>query len=110
MIKRKFPKDLLKDWGLPHGYDAGDVEAEIISDEVIDSGRWQEYHHVVFVAPDDGKTWRVGYSRGLTENQEMQPWDSEDHHADYQTGAVEGVQVEPIQVTTTHYRPIEEAS
>lgn len=109
-IKRKFPKGLLKDWGLPYGYDSTDVEAEILSDEAIDNGRWHEHHHLVFVAPDDGKTWRVGYSKGLTEIQDMQPWDSEDNHVDYMTKAIEGVQVEAVQVTTTHYRPIKEAT
>lgn len=109
-IKRKFPKDLLKDWGLPYGYDATEEEAQILSDEAIDSGRWSEHHHLVFVAPDDGKTWRVGYSKGLTEIQDAFPWDDEDSHVDYTTKTIQGVQVEPVEITTTHYIAVEETS
>lgn len=106
-MKRKFPKDLLKSWGIPHGYGHAPHEATILLDEEVDSGRWHQYHQVVFIAPDDGKTWRVGYSSGLTEIQEMQPWDDEDNHVDLD-GTVEGVEVEPFEITTIGYRPVKE--
>lgn len=107
MKKRTFPLTLLKDgWGLPHGYGATEQEAEILSDEVFDSGRWHEFHHLVFRAPDDGLLWQVPYSQGLTEVQDNYAWDSDDIHVD-EDGNVEGVQVEPVQVTVTHYKPVE---
>jgi hypothetical protein len=102
MAKRKFSKDLLREWGLP--WDV--YGTPVTRDEVIDSGRWHEHHEVVFMAPDDGKTWRVGYSAGLTEIQEMQPWDDEDTHVDLD-GMVEGVQVEPYERVVIDYKEVE---
>lgn len=37
--------------------------------------RWVSKHKLVFRAPDDGKTYRVVYEQGLTEDQEdTDPW------------------------------------
>lgn len=102
-MKRKFQVALLKEWGLPYGI----VEpGSILQDEAIDSGRWSEFHHLVFRAPDDQCLWRVGYEVGLTELQDQRPWDSEDTHVDLD-GTVEGVRVKVKRVTTITYVPKE---
>ena len=106
-MKREFPKGMLKDWGLPYGFDAVEVEAEILAKKETDTSRWHQHHHLVFVAPDDGKVWRVGYSSALTEIQDMQPWDSEDVHVNM-GDTVTGVEVEPATVVVTIYQPVED--
>jgi hypothetical protein len=102
MNKRKFQKDLLREWGLPWTV----MNRNPLRDEAIDSGRWHEHHELVFVAPDDGKTWRVGYSSGLTEIQDMQPWDDEDVHVN-SDGTIDGVQVEPYERVVIDYKEVE---
>lgn len=76
-ITRDIPVETLKAWGLPYGYDWEEVKAEILDTTAEGSGRWESYHSVVFVAPDDGKTYSVGYSEGLTEYQDQRPWEDE---------------------------------
>lgn len=104
-MKRKFEVAALQMWGLPWGM----ADGRLIEDEVIDSGRWTEYHQVVFRAPDDDKLWRVGYEVGLTEMQGSRPWDEDDTHVDAD-GYVEGVHVEPHEVTVVQYRPVGEGA
>lgn len=96
-MKRKFSKDLLvAAWGLPSDIDKS---GEIIEDTIIETSRWSEIHSLVFKAPDDGKFYEVGYSRGLTEYQDESPWE-------YET-EVEATEVAPFEVMVTKYLPVE---
>lgn len=91
--KRVFQVEQLEGWGLPFG-------GPMVDDHVFDTGRWEEFHHLYFMAPDDGLLWRVPYDRGLTEAQEQQPWED-------QTSVV-GTRVEPYERTITDYREVDE--
>jgi hypothetical protein len=64
MPSRKFPRQLLIDWDIPHS-DA------CVSDEVVDSTRWMNVNECIFKAPDDGNLYRLYYESGLTEYQEV---------------------------------------
>lgn len=96
-MERMFETELLKAWGLPW-YGA-------VQDEVHDTGRWHEYHALVFKAPDDGLLYRVFYATGLTELQEMRPWDDEDPNVNGD-GTVKGVHVEPVETVVIEYQVV----
>lgn len=77
-IIRKIDRDTLYNvWGVP--FDP-DEEAGVKVIEIIDGdhGRWESYHSVIFVAPDDKTTYEANYSQGLTENQDQRPWEDDD--------------------------------
>lgn len=99
-MKRNFPKELLQQWDIPWGSD-------VLSDEVWDTGRWQEWHAAVFRAPDDGRLWRVIYAQMTGDLHEMDPWDEDDPNVN-SDGTVTGEEVEPVEVTTTEYRAVKE--
>lgn len=96
-MERQFTKELLEEWGLPWG--------NALQDEVHDTGRWQEHHALVFRAPDDSLLYRVFYAQGLTEMQEMDPWDDEDPNVS-SDGTIPGEQVEPVETTVIEYQVV----
>lgn len=103
---RKIDKDQLLAWGLPYGYDWEDQKAEILATEDGDHGRWESYHTVIFVAPDDGKTYSADYSRGLTEYQDTRPWEDVDYvtcvEVEARTRVVEITDWVPVKYTEPH--------
>jgi len=50
---------------------------ELISDNISETGRWSEYHDVVFKDKETDGIFSVGYSKGLTESQDEYPFDDE---------------------------------
>jgi len=66
----------------------------LLQDEVIDTGRWSEFHEIVFNY--QGATYKADYSCGLTEMQDERPWDDEE--------VVPCTEVEATQVTRTEWR------
>lgn len=76
-ITRKIPRQQMIDWGLPHGDDWIEVEAKILDNVDMGSGRWMEYHQVIFKAPDDGLIYAADYETGLTESQFCYPWEDD---------------------------------
>lgn len=102
-MKREFAKELLMEWGLP--WDVYGTPP--LLNEEHDSGRWHQHHNLVFMAPDDGKVWQVGYSTALTELQDMRPWDDEDAHVNT-GGTITGVEVRAVEKVVTIYQPVED--
>lgn len=72
------------------------MDGGYVADEHIDSTRWTEVRRMVFES--HGKLWAVDYERGLTEYQEVDPFN------DYPR--VIALQVEPYQVEFTKYRMV----
>jgi hypothetical protein len=67
----------------------------------VDTRRWVSVHELVFRAPDDGKTYRVRYEQGLTDNQDdHDPWDYKK--------AIKATEVELRPVTVERWFPVEE--
>jgi hypothetical protein len=69
---------------------------EIIAKQPRGSGRWYAYYTLIFKYDD--QLWGVDYASGLTEMQEIEPFE-------FTKPSVYAV--EPYQVTTTHYRKVE---
>lgn len=96
MPTRTFTREQLDEWDLPGAW--ADGAPEILHREQIDTRRWVSIHELVFRAPDDGKTYSVGYQEGLTELQDYtDPWF-------YDT--VTGYEVERVEVTVTEWRKV----
>jgi hypothetical protein len=63
------------------------------------TGRWTSYHTLVVTFDDTpGKFFATPFDQGLTENQDIQPFEYDEE--------VEFEEVEPFEVTTTEYRPV----
>lgn len=93
-LKAKFPKELMVDLArddVPDGY-------EIVKDEFIESGRWDELRLPVF--KHDGNFYASSYRRGLTENQDTEPYEY-DSDSD---GMIEVGQVFPVKTTVIVYK------
>jgi predicted nuclease with RNAse H fold len=94
---RVFHRDQLAAWDLPGAW--ADDAPKILHREQVDTRRWVSVHELIFRAPDDGKTYRVSYEQGLTENQDdTDPWNYRDH--------VVGEEVERHEQTVTAWRRI----
>lgn len=68
---RHFPKKDLVDlvWnGGSDGY-------AVVHDEHVDSSRWEEIHQLVF--SHDGENWLTTYTLGLTEMQDIEPFEDD---------------------------------
>ena len=54
----------------------------LVEETLVDTGRWSAKHELVFSFSDESGTefYKVGYSRGLTEHQDEQPFE---HDGDY---------------------------
>lgn len=99
MATRTFTREQLESWGVPNAYDADGTPAKRLYEEQIDTRRWVSVHELVFVAPDDNRTWCVVYEEGLTESQEgTDPWDYEDQ--------ITAQEMEQYEVTVTRYRAV----
>ncbi|MFJ3248358.1 hypothetical protein [Streptomyces sp. NPDC086782] len=97
MPTREFTREQLEEWDLPGAW--ADNAPEILHREQIDTRRWVSVNELIFRAPDDGKAYRVCYGEGLTEVQDdTDPWNYD--------LSVEGVEVEPVEVTVTDWREV----
>ena len=49
----------------------------LVEDSIVDTSRWSAMHELVFSFSDESGTefYKVGYSRGLTEYQDEQPFE-----------------------------------
>ena len=82
---------------LVYGGDFSDMGLEVVSNEQIGSSRWESIHEVV-VRDSESNFWMTGYRQGLTEYQDSRPFEDDSE--------VTFLQVEPVQVTVTQYRPL----
>ncbi|MFB7029644.1 MULTISPECIES: hypothetical protein [unclassified Streptomyces] len=105
MRTRTITRDQAADWGLPHDLTAADEGAEpgraveLHREENTGRRRWASENDLVFRAPDDSKTYRVTYFRGLTETQY-------DHDVWNDERAVELVEVESVTVPVVEWRAV----
>jgi hypothetical protein len=98
---RKFAREQLEEWDLPYCW--ADDSPEELHREQVDKRRWVSVWDLVFRAPDDGKAYLVSYDEGLTEMQDdTDPWNYDN--------AIEGVEVELVEVVTTEWKPVKEES
>jgi hypothetical protein len=51
---------------------------KIVSNNIIDKGRWSIHHEIVVQQISTGKFFRDTYSIGATETQDERPWQHED--------------------------------
>jgi len=70
--------------------------AELISDEIIDTTRWSIIHRIIF--KKDNKYYSTTYSEGATEYQDEAPWEYDD--------MVECREVEPYEKVIIEYREV----
>lgn len=78
----------------------GDFSAEgltVESDEQVAEKRWTAVHQLV-IKDRDGKLWAAEYERGLTENQDIDPFEYRDE--------VEFREVRKVPVTVYKYEPV----
>jgi hypothetical protein len=73
---------------------------EVLEDEVVDTSRWSEHHELIFKELATGKCYSADYSCGKTEYQDESPWE---HDGDM----IEVVEVEPVEVKTIKFRPVQ---
>ncbi len=71
-----------------------EIPIEIVENEYDDSGRHQEYHHIVFKRLEDNKYFWVNYSNST---QDTMGWDECNY------GPFEASEVFPKKVTTIEY-------
>ncbi|AFN39214.1 hypothetical protein F485_gp206 [Aeromonas phage CC2] len=69
---------------------------EVLDNEVTGSGRWSEYHTMVFRMIGDDRCWAVNYSVGLTEMQDERPFENE-------PDMVEVFEVKPVEKVIIEY-------
>jgi hypothetical protein len=69
-----------------------------VSDTQVSAGRWTETRRILF--RHEGRVWAVAYRTGLTEEQEVEPFE---HYADL----VPATAMEERQVTVTQWLPVE---
>lgn len=67
----------------------------VVSDTIIDTGRWSIEHELIFMDPADNKYYRTSYREGATELQDERPWEHKD--------TVEAVEVEKKLVIKEEY-------
>jgi len=84
-------------YGVPGHWDDAELGLTVESNEQIDSRRWVSVHLLV-VKDRDGKFWAATYERGLTEYQDIDPFEDESEVTFYE--------VEKVPVTTYEYRKI----
>ncbi len=83
------------EWGLP--FDDNEEEGiKIISDEIVDTGRWSIHHELIVKIKD--KFYKTTYSIGATEYQEERPWEYDKE--------VEFTEVKPVEKTVIVYEPV----
>ena len=80
---------------LSPGHSYPDIPYTVECNEYVDSGRWTSHHHLV-VRDADGKLWSTTYEVGLTESQDIRPFEDLEF--------VHFTQVVKIPVTTYEYK------
>ncbi|MFE7115475.1 hypothetical protein ACFU99_08645 [Streptomyces sp. NPDC057654] len=106
MPTRTFTRAELDALGLPDDMPSAEYAAKYpeaaveLHREQVDSRRWVSVHELVFRAPDDGKAYRVTYVAGLTEHQDVSPWE-------YEGDTVDAVEVEPYERRTIAWCAVE---
>ena len=68
------------------------------SNEQVDTSRWTSIHQLV-LKDRDGRFWETTYERGLTESQDIQPFEDDEDEIEFH-------EVEKVPVTTYEYRRI----
>jgi hypothetical protein len=68
------------------------------SNEQIDQTRWASIHQLV-IRDSDGRLWSAEYQKGLTENQDIEPFDEDGPEIDFH-------EVEKVPVQRFEYRRI----
>ncbi|MEE4598257.1 hypothetical protein V2J94_41550 [Streptomyces sp. DSM 41524] len=96
-IRRTFTVAELEEIGVPHDL----PEAAEVADDRVSSARWYETRRCLF--RHDGRVWAVRYRQGLTEEQEMEPFE---HYRD----GVPATAMEQREVTVTRWMPVEDES
>lgn len=104
-VYREFSISDLREWDFP----CLDRENErnfpyVVSDEVVDSGRWTEYRDVIlYDYHGDGHFYLIEYETGLTEYQEMSFEDR------FCSDPVKGLKVYPVEriITKIDWLPLE---
>jgi hypothetical protein len=98
-MKQTFKREYLRgEIGLPWDCEGG----EIVSDTMIDHGRWTIEHEIVFRLPcqKPGEAWRANYRVGATETQDERPWEYDKEVECTLVQAVEQI------VTVTVWEPV----
>lgn len=75
----------------------GNPRDAVVADEPISMNRWTEVRQLVFAF--EGELWAVHYEVGLTEDQDVEPFE-------YDPEDVEAWRVEPYQETVIKYRKV----
>ncbi|MEU6342186.1 hypothetical protein ABZ883_14740 [Streptomyces sp. NPDC046977] len=96
-ITRVFTTDELEEVGVPFELDGEGCATEIVN-EPSSSGRWHETRRLIFRAPDDGHAYLIRYRVGLTEQQDVEPFDGD---------TVTATRVEEREVTLTRWEPVQ---
>ena len=76
----------------------------MISDDIIDHGRWAVTHKLVFRDMATGLFYDVGYTIGATECQDCEKWNADGDNM------VECREVFPVEMTIIQYLPKKDAS
>jgi hypothetical protein len=101
-ITRTFTVAELEAIGIPDEWHAAKGQAaERLHEEQIDTRRWVSVHELVFRLPGETQAWSVTYEKGLTEEQEPDPFWGD---------TVTATAMEERQVTVTRWEPVETAS
>lgn len=74
---------------------------KVVLNEQFDSSRWSAHYKLVFSY--DGTFYMAPYSRGLTEYQDEQPFESD-------FDEIECYEVAPVEVVKIEYQPITKAT
>lgn len=79
----------------PHAHGITEV---VENRDTHDNGRWESVHELV-IRTKDGALWHALYQRGLTENQDVSPFE-------YDGPEIEFTQVKPIPVSHIEYQAV----
>lgn len=94
-LTRSFTVAELEEIGVPF-----DLPEELeVADDQVSSARWYETRRCLF--RHEGRVWAVRYRQGLTEEQEIEPFEH------YSGGVVPATAMEERQVTVTRWLPVE---
>ncbi|MFF5790229.1 hypothetical protein ACFY8P_35315 [Streptomyces sp. NPDC012693] len=101
---RTITREQAAGWGLPDDLTTVDEGPErgravALYTAQVDTTRWASVNELVFRAPDDGRTYRALYFRGLTETQY-------DHDVWNGAREVELTEVEPVPVNVVEWQPV----
>lgn len=95
MPTKLFPKEELRN---VINHDSEDLEN--ISDEPIDTSRWEVHYDLVFRDLSDNRLYQISYSCGATEIQDTMPFE-------FDPDMIECVEVEKVQIVVDSYKPVD---